>query len=499
MLDTQIYLGNKGYFLKRLTSFGYPVPPGFIVTTEFFRCRKAIKAYRAAEEDVYQRLGNQIQRLEKRSGKRFGDPRNPLLLSVRSGSTISMPGMMSTFLNIGINDEITESLGKKPRFEWAAWDNYRRFLQCWGMSFGIQRDRFDELINNAKRIYSATYKRELLPEQMRDLAFAYKGLLEKAGVEIPLDPWEQLQTAIYQVIASWYSDIAGLYRQAMKIAEEWGTAVIIQQMVFGNLDPQSGTGVLFTRNPKNVLSTTSLYGDYTVCAQGEDVVSGLVETYPISEQQRVTEHINTDKSLETEFPRIYHHLKKLAEELLFKRGFQHQEIEFTFENDHPSALHILQVRDITPPEEKKPQVFVPTPEQKAALIGTGIGVGGGALSGIAVHHKEEIRRFRRDCPDTPLILLRPDTVPEDIDMILKVDGILTARGGSTSHAAVTAFRLGKTCVVGCRELRVNEKLGRSVIDIHVIRSGDWIGVDGHNGIIYKGRHKTMPAFGKTGL
>ena len=494
VLDTQVYLGNKGYFLKRLTSFGYPVPPGFIVTTEFFRCREAIRAYRAAEEDLLQRLRREIQRLEKTRGGLFGDPKNPLLLSVRSGSTISMPGMMNTFLNIGINDEITENLAKQPRFEWAAWDNYRRFLQCWGMSFGVPRDRFDELINEVKRIYSAKYKRELLPEQMRDLAFSYKRLLEKTGVNVPSDPWEQLQTAIYQVLASWNSELATLYRQAMKIAEEWGTAVILQQMVFGNLDANSGTGVLFTRNPKKITSTTNLFGDYTVCAQGEDVVSGLVETYPISEHQRQSENIKTPISLEREFPKIYHHLKKLAEDLLIKRGFRHQEIEFTFESHKPSALYILQVRDIVPPEDKKLPVFVPTSRQRAMQLATGIGVGGGALCGMAVHRQEEIDRFRRQHPDTPLILLRPDTVPEDIDMILKVDGILTARGGSTSHAAVTAFRLGKTCVVGCRQLRVNEKLGRSMIDFHVINSGDWLSVDGQNGFIYKGRHETVLTF-----
>ena len=496
-LETQIYLGNKGYGLSRLNSFHYPVPPGFIITTEFFRCHRALLAYRAAEQDFLRRLRSEVRRLEEQCGRAFGDPRQPLLLSVRSGATISMPGVMHTFLNIGINESITESLAGQPRFEWAAWDNYRRFLQCWGMSFGIPRDRFDELILEVKRIYSARYKRELAPEQMRELAYAYKKLVERTAIEVPLDPWEQLQTAVQQVLASWYSDIARLYRQTMKIADEWGTAVVVQQMVFGNLDMDSGTGVVFTRNPKKTESAVGLFGDYTVCAQGEDVVAGLVETFPISEFQRATENPRAGISLEKEFPHIYRRLKGLAEDLVYKRGFNHQEIEFTFEGSQEESLYILQARDIVPPEEENLHRFVPTEELEASLLGTGIGVGGGALSGIAVHNGEEISLFRRRHPGIPLILLRPDTVPDDIDMILKVDGILTARGGSTSHAAVTAYRLGKTCVVGCRQLQVNEKRSRSTVGEHVLESGDWLAIEGHNGFIYKGRHKTTPAPGRS--
>ena len=490
-LDTQIYLGNKGYFLKCLRSFGYPVPPGFVVTTEFFRCRPAILAYDAAEEDFRRRLREEVVRLEKKAGRKFGDPNHPLLLSVRSGSTITMPGMMDTFLNIGINDKIVESMARQPRFAWAAWDNYRRFLQCWGMSYGIPRDRFDEVMSTTKRIYSARYKRELLPEQMREVVCAYQRLLEQASVPISSDPWEQLESAIYRVLDSWRSETAALYRHAMKIADEWGTAVVVQQMVFGNLDTDSGTGVVFTRNPKRTDSVVTLHGDYMICAQGEDVVSGLVATYPISEQQSITEKLGSDQTLETKFPEIYSSLEKLAEELVYRRGFNHQDIEFTFEGPDPEALFILQTRDMVPPEEEKLQVFVPTPKLQASLVGTGIGVGGGALTGIALHRIEEADDFRKRFPGAPLIMLRPDTVPDDIDMMLKVDGVLTARGGSTSHAAVAAYRLGKTCVVGCRQLLVTEKLGRSVIRNHVIRSGDWIGLDGHNGFIYVGQHATM--------
>lgn len=490
-LDTQIYLGNKGYFQKSLRSFGYPVPPGFIVTTEFFRCRSAILAYDAADADFQRRLREEVHRLEQKSGRRFGDADRPLLLSVRSGSTITMPGMMDTFLNIGLNDEIVRSMSRQPRFAWAAWDNYRRFLQCWGMSYGIPRDRFDEVISTTKRIYSAAYKRELLPEQMREVVAAYQRLVKKASVPIPSDPWEQLEIAIYRVLDSWRSEMAALYRHAMKIADEWGTAVVVQKMVFGNLDTDSGTGVVFTRNPKKTDSAVTLYGDYTVCAQGEDVVSGLVATYPISEQQAITEQRRADQALENRFPQIYGRLKEIAEGLVYKRGFNHQDIEFTFEGPDGDSLFVLQTRDMAPLARERLRVFVPTARLRSNLLGAGIGVGGGALSGIAVHRIEEIQPLRERFPGVPLIMLRPDTVPDDIHMMLKVDGVLTARGGSTSHAAIAAHRLGKPCVVGCRKLQVNERLGRSVIGSHAIRSGDWIGLDGHNGFIYSGQNETM--------
>ncbi|MCK9230688.1 MAG: PEP-utilizing enzyme [Syntrophales bacterium] len=489
LMDTQIYLGNKGYFLKCLRSFGYPVPPGFIVTTEFFRCRSAIMAYDAAASDYYRRLREEILRLERASGRKFGDPNRPLLLSVRSGSTITMPGMMETFLNIGINEEIVERMVSEP---WAAWDNYRRFLQRFGMSYGIPRDRFDAIMSRTKRAHNAAFKRELLPEQLKELVYAYKGLLEEASLQLPTNPWEQLQIAIDRVLDSWQSETASLYREAMNIAGEWGTAVIVQQMVFGNRNTGSGTGVVFTRNPKKPDSRVTLYGDYMVCIQGEDVVSGLVTTHPISEEQRIAEKIEGDQSLEKSFPHVYHRLKELADELVTRRGFSHQEIEFTFEGPNPEDLYILQTRDMTPPEDENLRIFVPTPSLKKGLAGTGIAVGGGALSGIAVHRVEEVDDLRRRHPGVPLIMIKPDTVPEDIDMVLKVDGVLTARGGSTSHAAVAAYRLGKTCVVGCQQLVVNEEESKSRLREHVIRSGDWIGLDGRNGFIYLGRHETMP-------
>lgn len=494
-VDSSLYLGNKGYYLKRLDAFGHPVPPGFIISTEFFRCRRAILAYPAAEEHYLEGLRREVRRLEKRSGLGFGDPGNPLLLSVRSGSTISMPGMLDTFLNIGLNERITRALARKPRFEWAAWDNYRRFLQCWGMSLGIPRDRFDELMTETKRVYTARYKRELQPDQMQDLALAYRRLLQASRVTIPDDPWQQLQQAVLRVLASWHSEPARLYRQAMKIAEEWGTAVVVQKMVFGNLDASSGTGVAFTRNPRQTDSEVRLFGDYTVCAQGEDVVSGLVATHPISEHQRVSEGSQTEHSLERAFPVVYRHLERLAADLIHKRGFNHQDIEFTFEAPDAASLYILQARDLVPAESPDLRVFRPTPHLRGSLLETGIGVGGGALSGIVVHLPEEIERLRREHPGVPLIVLRPDTVPEDIHMILKTDGLLTARGGSTSHAAVTAYRLGKTCVVGCRQLQVNEKRGRSEVRGQVLRTGDWIGVDGRSGCVFRGRHETMPAQG----
>jgi pyruvate,orthophosphate dikinase len=216
-----------------------------------------------------------------------------------------------------------------------------------------------------------------------------------------------------------------------------------------------------------------------------------VATYPISEQQAAAEQRSGDHALESKFPRIYARLKEIAEELVYQRGFNHQDIEFTFEGPDAKSLFVLQTRDMAPVARERLQVFVPTPKLRANLLGVGIGAGGGALSGVAVHRIEETQVLRERFPGAPLIMLRPDTVPDDIAMMLKVDGVLTARGGSTSHAAIAAHRLGKPCVVGCRQLQVNERLGRSVFGNHVLRTGDWIGLDGHNGFIYVGRHDTM--------
>ncbi len=488
-LDNQILLGNKGYFLKELAAIGFPVPPGFVLTTEVFRRIEALLGYQYIFEDLIVRITKEIHRLERVVGRKFGDPQNPLLLSVRSGATISLPGMMQSILNVGINERITEGLSQKPGFSWAAWDSYRRFLQSYGMMLGLDRNFFDSLINTFKQQYGVSRKIQFAPDQMRQVALAYLRALEEKGIKVPDRPWDQLQDAILKVIASWNSEQARIYRRQMHLSDEWGTAVIVQTMIFGNLNNQSGSGVIFTRDPKSSSPNINLYGDFIFGVQGDDIVSGLVATYPISERQRLTERKDTDISLEANFPEIFQQLIRLCEILIYEKRFNHQEIEFTFESATREGLYILQTRDMVQRETKKLEMFKETEELKGSLLGTGIGVSGGALSGRAVYSEEEIRTYREQEPNTPLILIRPDSVPDDVGVILQVEGLLTARGGSTSHAAVTIPQLNKVGVVGFTKLSVYETQGYSTVDGRTIRGGDFVSIDGWSGAVYEGSHE----------
>ncbi|MFO7569105.1 MAG: PEP/pyruvate-binding domain-containing protein, partial [Smithellaceae bacterium] len=489
-LDNQILLGNKGYFLKQLIACGFQVPPGFIITTEVFRCYDAVYGYKYIFSDLAARVNREIAALEKKTGRRFGDPKNPLLFSVRSGATVSLPGMMRSFLNVGINESIAETLSRKKNFQWAAWDSYRRFLQTWGMFQGLSRDFFDAIMDGFKQKFSVERKIGFAPEQMKAIALAYKKGIIDAGVPLTDDPMRQLRHAVLQVFDSWYSDQAKIYRHQMHLSDEWGTAVIVQAMVFGNLHERSGSGVIFTRDPKSASSDVTLYGDFIFGVQGDDIVSGLVETFPISERQRLTEHRNTDISLETRFPEIYAELVRISEILIYEKGFHHQEIEFTFEGPHRQHLFLLQTRDMDQITTKKLRRFKDTPSLRTSLIGTGIGVSGGALCGRAVYSEDDIHLYRKQEPETSLILVRPDTVPDDVGVLLQVEGLLTAKGGATSHAAVTIPQLGKVGVVGMGRLKVYETEGYATIEERDIRSGDFICIDGWSGSLYTGRHES---------
>ncbi|HEX2967274.1 MAG TPA: PEP/pyruvate-binding domain-containing protein, partial [Syntrophorhabdaceae bacterium] len=486
-IDNQILIGNKGYFLKELTSFGFPVPPGFIITTEVFRGYEAVVGYKYIFADLSRRIYKELLELERITGNKFGNSRNPLLLSVRSGATISLPGMMHSFLNVGINEAIAEGLAGKSNYAWAAWDSYRRFLQTWGMFHGLERNFFDEIMSEYKQRYTIDKKIQFPPELMKQIAISYKKAMLKSGIEIIDDPAEQLQHAILQVFASWYSEQARIYRHQMHLSDEWGTAVVVQSMVFGNLNENSGSGVIFTRDPKGSSQNVSIYGDFIFGVQGDDIVSGLVETFPISEKQRISEKRQSTISLEMKFPDIYSELVRLAELLVYERGFNHQEIEFTFESRDRKDLYILQTRDMVQREAGKVKTFKDSKQLERSLLGIGIGVSGGALSGRAVYSEKDIGYYRESEPETPLILIRPDTVPDDVGIILKVDGILTARGGGTSHAAVTIPQLNKVGVVGFNKLHVYESEGYSVIENLTIRGGDFIGIDGWSGAVYTGK------------
>ncbi len=482
-----LYLGAKGYHIVQLNGFGLPVPPGFIITTEVFRSREIVEGYRPAEDNFREQLADHIAYIEKRSGKRLGDPENALLVSVRSGSTISQPGMMDTFLDVGLNEEITAGMAARTGNEWFAWDNYRRFMQCYGMSFGLARDDFDAIMAGFKKRLGIAYKRSMTGAQMKEMAFAYKQRILDEGVDVLEDPFEQINLIIKKVLDSWESSKARTYRQIMGISDDWGTAVTIQCMVFGNLSDRSGTGVVFTHNPRWSGETLKLWGDFTLGNQGEDVVSGLVKTLPISVMQQDIEKRETDITLETHFPEIYAELKAWATELIYNRGWSPQEIEFTFEGPAAKDLFLLQARDMAIRERKKVLTFAPEEANGNRLLGHGVGVGGGAMSGRAVFSLEEIDMWRKQEAGTSLILVRGDTVPDDIREIFAADGLLTARGGMTSHAAVVAHRIGRTCVVGCENMVCNETEKTFVFNRSLIRSGDFISIDGRTGSVYEGR------------
>ncbi len=482
-IDNQIFLGSKAYFLKKLYLSGFPVPPGFVLTTEVFRRLDAVKHVDYLYAEIRKRVARRLRHLEKLSGKKYGDRKNPLLLSVRSGTAISMPGAMDTFLNVGLNDDITEALSKKPGFEWAAWDSYRRFIQSWGMAHGINRDLFDAVIADFKVEYRVSSKSFLTGDQMKIVALAYKNVLKRENVLLVEDTKKQLEITINTVFASWSSERAKVYRENMQIAPEWGTAVVVQQMVFGNLSSKSGTGVVFTHNPMRGRPGVHLYGDFTRNNQGEDVVSGLVHVLPVNNTQRKQMDLNLP-TMQDLFPEIYKRLYNIAVDMTDKHGFSHQEIEFTFESEDAGSLYILQSRDQDIMKPSAVPVF--DAESRKIMLGRGVGVGGGALNGILVFNMEDLRLKKSFTPDENVILVRPDTVPDDIGMIFECDGLITARGGVTSHASVAASRLGKVCIVNCRDLNVSESEKSCTINGVTLSSGDKVAIDGSLGIIYKG-------------
>jgi pyruvate,orthophosphate dikinase len=482
-----IHLGNKASNMAKLKAFGLPVPPGFIITTEAYRCWDIIDSYRPAEENFKEQVNYHITTIEKMTGKSFGNPENPLLFSVRSGSTISQPGMMDTFLNVGINDVITEGMANLTGNAWFAWDNYRRFLQCYGMSLGLERDDFDAIIGELKRRASVQFKRDFSGDQMKKVALTYKSFIRDSNIEILTDPLDQLYMAIKNVMGSWDSLRAKTYRKIMGISDDWGTAVTVQTMVFGNMSEQSGAGVFFTHNPRWSGDSLRLWGDFTIGNQGEDVVSGLVKTLPISISQQDIEMRETDITLESHFPDIYKTMKNWSLELIEKKGWGPQEMEFTFEEPSVDCLYLLQTRDMAIRERKKVVTFDYEAMAGGENLGHGIGVSGGAMCGRIVFTLEELERWRSREPETSLILVRNDTVPDDIKEIYASDGLLTARGGVTSHAAVITHRLEKTSVVGCNQMVCDEKERVCIFGSVRLSPGAWISIDGREGSVYRGK------------
>ena len=487
-MDNQVFIGNKAYHLKNLYLHGMPVPPGFVITTETFRRNDTINAIPELRSEIHGMIRKFIGGLEGITKRSFGNPANPLLLSVRSGTAISMPGAMDTLLNVGLNDEIAEAVGQDAGRAWAVWDSYRRLLQSWGMAKGIERDVFDDEINAFKQQTKVMKKADFSIEQMREIAFAYKRILAEHQVEFEQDSFKQLIECVNMVIDSWDSERALAYRRHLGISENWGTAVIVQQMIFGNRSETSGTGVVFTQNPNRERPGVHLYGDFTLRSQGEDIVGGLVKPLPIGETQRKSAGLE-GPSMQTMLPDMYRKIYNTAVTLTEDLGYSPQEIEFTFESDNPEDFHILQTRDQDLKNEEKPAAFVLSPDEMNK-IGHGMGIGGGALNGRCAFNPQQIELLRKDYPEEHVILVRPDTVPDDIGMIFDCDGLLTARGGATSHAAVTAVRLGKVCVVSCDglEVDVDDQFGQ--LNGHPLNMGDQIAIDGNLGLVYLGHYRT---------
>lgn len=489
-IENQVLLGSKAFFLKRMYQYEFPIPPGFVITTDLFANREIINTHPDISAEFDRLLMENLRRMEAHTGLSFGDPQKPLLLSVRSGAPMSLPGAMDTFLNIGLTDEITLRLSQRPNYGWTAWDCYRRLIQSWGMAYGIPRDEFDKIMVDFKTRYDVQQKTQFSPLQMREMVTEYKAVLKAHKVHLEQDPFRQLYTSIGHVLDSWNTERAKLYRAKLHIAQEWGTAVIIQKMVLGNISLDSGSGVLFTYADWHRESGICLNGDFTLCSQGEDVVAGLVHTLPISEAQRKQGHSSPEISLEKDFPAIYQRLLRYAGQLIHERNYPHQEIEFTFEGSAEDQLFILQTRNQV--IHKSPDYKVLGSSQcKMQALGTGIGIGKGAINGILVITESDIARYQE--ADQALILVRPDTVPDDMPLLFECQGLLTSRGGVTSHAAVTATRLGLIGVVNCHELVVNEKDSTCSIGKTLLKAGDKISLDATGGTIYKGHYPLQSA------
>jgi len=453
-------------------------------------------SYRPLYEDAVQRIRKALDQLQRQTHMRLGDRVKPLLLSIRSGAAISMPGLMTTFVNVGLNDQLAEALSQRPRLGWAAWDGYRRFLQSWAMSDGIERDFFDTIMREFKARYGVAQKLDFTADQMHELAAAYKSRAQEAGVVFVDDPFDQVVACVLKVLESWDSPHSRHYRDYVGVSDEWGTAVVVQRMVFGNKSRESGSGVTFTHNPLEPYGRqVRLFGDYAVQCQGEDLVGGLVFPLPVSEAQRLGSptYRGVESSLERDYPEVYGKLLAVAQELVGKHEYDPQEIEFTFESPAADDLFVLQKRAVV--QEQKLAREAPYFDTAAPGFGPpvafGMGVSGGAYSGRVAISAAQIDQLLAESSSENIVLLRPDTVPEDIAMITRVSALLTARGGATSHAAVTAKRLGKTAVVECMDLEVVERDGLARIAGHELHAGDWLSIDGRTGNIFVGRFATL--------
>ncbi|MBK3914186.1 pyruvate, phosphate dikinase [Listeria ivanovii] len=490
-------LGGKGANLAEMTNIGLPVPPGFIISTD--ACNDYTNNQKHLSEDIFEEVKIHLAQLEKQTGKIFGFAENPLLVSVRSGAPFSMPGMMDTILNLGLNDAATKGLADLTNDSRSAFDSYRRFIQMFSdVVFEIPSYHFEQALTKIKKANNYQLDTELTAEDLSELVATYKGIFtQTTGQIFPQEPLEQLRLAIISVFNSWMNPRAVIYRRLNDIDVSFGTAVNIQAMVFGNTGDTSGTGITFTRNPST--GEKAVFGEFLLNAQGEDVVAGIRTPEPIS-------------ALKKRMPAVYNELLTTCE-LLENHYLDMQDIEFTIEKE---KLYILQTRNgkrtakaaiqvavdlvhegkITKDEalmrvetNQLDQLLHPTFVESALKVGqvlaTGLAASPGAATGqIYFTAKEAVQAADRGIP---VILIRNDTSPEDIEGMEKSAAILTAHGGMTSHAAVVARGMGKCCIAGCSELMINEKEKIIILKNGTqLHEGEQISLDGTSGKVYLG-------------
>ena len=496
-------LGGKGANLAEMTNLGLPIPMGFTITTE--ACTDYYKSGRKISNEVKQQIFQALRWLEKENGKKFGDTSDPLLVSVRSGARVSMPGMMDTILNLGLNDVSVKGFAQKtnnPRF---AYDSYRRFIQMFSdVVMEVPKSKFEKIIDEIKEQKGVKFDIDLDVNDMKKLIKRFKALYKEAiGEEFPQDPDTQLMEAVKAVFRSWDNPRANVYRRMNDIPGDWGTAVNIQTMVFGNMGNTSGTGVAFTRNPAT--GAKGIYGEYLIDAQGEDVVAGVRTPQPISKLEEdmpgcYSEFINLAHKLETHYRDMQDMEFTIQEGKLY--FLQTRNGKRTAEAAINIACDLVEEGMITPEEallrieaKSLDQLLHPTFDAKALkegkVIGHALPASPGSAAGKVYFTAEDAKNAA--AAGERVILVRLETSPEDIEGMHAAEGILTARGGMTSHAAVVARGMGTCCVSGCNELKVKEEEKEFELNGTVYHEGDYISLDGSTGTIYEGDIPTVEA------
>ena len=487
-------LGGKGAGLAEMSRIGLPVPPGFTITTE--ACLAYARADRRFPEGLMEEVRQKLRIVEERTGKGFGDPSNPLLLSVRSGARFSMPGMMDSVLNLGGTPETIEGLIRTTSDARFGYDSYRRLIQMFGnVVLGIDHDEFEEALERLKRARGVGAEVKLVPDDLRALIRQYRDMvLRRSGREFPDDPMRQLEMTIRAVFESWNNPRAIAYRVRHKIPHDLGTAVNIQAMVFGNMGPDSGTGVAFTRNPAT--GEKAVYGEYLLNAQGEDLVTGLRTPNPLL-------------GLEQDLPRVYHELRESLD--LLERHFRDvQDVEFTIER---GRLYLLQTRTgqrsaqaavkiavdmaheglitkeeallrLDAGEDERIRYRQVDPDTPKTVLARGLAASPGAAHGAVVF--DAASAADRGRQGEPVILVRMETDPNDLPGMLAAQAVLTGRGGTTSHAAIVARGIGTPAVVGVDALRIDEAARQLTVNGMLVREGDIITIDGNTGMVILG-------------